>query len=263
MMPMASALYRGWVRHRRFLPKDHQFRYPVFMLYLDLAELDTVFSQSPFWSDKPWAIARFKRADFHGDPAVPLREAVLTTVLQRTGQKPDGPVRMLANLRYFGVNMNPLCTYYCFDRCGRLNSIVAEVNNTPWNQKHAYVLRCDEDKNKHYFEFAKVFHVSPFNPLDMTYRWFSNAPGQRLSIQLENWQAENKIMDATVILQRLPINRHNLHKMLIQYPVMTVKVMLSIYIQAVRLWLKRLPVFTHPNNTPELNAEYSKKREKM
>lgn len=252
MIDRASAFYTGWVRHRRFAPASHSFRYKVFMAYLDLDELDEVLSLTPLWSARRFAPARFKRSDFHGDPKVPLKEAVQRTIAQQTGVLHDGPIRMLVNLRYFGYNMNPLCTYYCFDRDEQqLKFIVAEVNNTPWGEKHAYVLQCEIGTKKQAFDFEKLFHVSPFNPLAMQYRWLSSTPENNLLIHLENWQEGKKITDATLRLQRQPLNASIMNRMLIRYPLMTVKVVASIYYQAIRLWLKKVPYFAHPHNVPQ------------
>lgn len=259
MNDLSSALYIGWVRHRRFSPKRHSFRYRVFMMYLDLDELDKVFCLSPFWSTRKFAPARFCRSDFHGSPNLPLKEALRQTIEQQTGRKHSGPVRMLANLRYFGYNMNPLCTYYCFDPSDTyLEFIIAEVNNTPWGEKHAYVLQCERNETKHEFQFAKEFHVSPFNPLAMEYRWLSNSPANKLLVHLENWQAEAKIADATLHLQRQPIESRSLNRALIRYPFMTVKVVGAIYWQAMRLWLKKVPYFSHPGNKPKDQPIYAR-----
>lgn len=245
-----SAIYEGWVRHRRFMPSENAFRYRVFMLYLDLDELPKVLSLSRWWSEKRWSPARFRREDFHGDPRIPLKQAVLRTVETKTGRQPDGPVCMLANMRYFGYVINPLCTYYCFDSQNNLDSIVAEVTNTPWGEKHAYVLRCDTQAQKQRIEFDKRFHVSPFNPLDMSYRWYSNTPSDSLFIHLENWRDQKKVMDASVLLKAVPISPENLNQYLIRFPWMTVKIAAGIYWQAAKLCWKRVPTFQHPKNYP-------------
>lgn len=259
MNNLSSSLYTGWVRHRRFSPKRHSFRYQVFMMYLDLDELDDVFRLSPFWSTSKLAPAQFRRSDFHGSSDLPLKQALQKTIEKRTGRKHSGPIRMLANLRYFGYNMNPLCTYYCFDPSDAyLEFIVAEVNNTPWGEKHAYVLPCERNAIKHDFAFPKEFHVSPFNPLGMEYHWLSNSPSKKLMIHLENWQAGEKIADATLHLQQQPIESSSLNRILIRYPFMTVKVIGAIYWQAVRLWLKKVPYFSHPGNTPRDRPIYAR-----
>lgn len=250
MKDLASALYVGWVRHRRFTPKAHSFRYPVFMVYLDLEELDQVLTLHPFWSTSRYALARFRRADFHGDSDKSLLESVRDTVEKQTGERPTGAVRLLANWRYWGFNMNPLCTYYCYRSDGSLQAIVAEVTNTPWKERHAYVLPFDGQQQKQRAAFTKEFHVSPFNPLAMNYRWYSNTPGQRASIHLENWQLEAKVMDATLSLKRQPMTARNMSAVLIRFPLITVKVAVSIYWQALKLWLKGVPYVPHPNNRP-------------
>jgi DUF1365 family protein len=259
MSDLHSCLYTGWIRHRRFTPANHQFRYQVFMMYLDLQELEQVQNLSVWWSDKWYAFARFNRADFHGDPQKSLQQAVCETVKTQTGQYPRGPVRMLANWRYFGFNMNPLCTYYCFDPSGtQLEFILAEVTNTPWGQSHPYVLRCDPASTRQHFAFDKTFHVSPFNALDMRYQWWSTQPDKNLAIHIENWRRavgdhnqHEQVMDATLVLERTALNATALRRVLIRYPLMTVKVIGAIYWQALRLWMKKVPFVGHPNNVPK------------
>ena len=215
------------------------------MMYLDLDELHAVFALSPLWGRQRFALAKFKRRDFLGAGESDLKTAVLNCVTQALGKTPKGPVRMLANLRYFGYSVNPLTTYYCFDETGeRVEAIVAEVNNTPWNERHAYVLPANGVDHFH-FTFDKEFHVSPFNPLAMTYHWFSNTPGDHLAIHLENWGQGNKIMDATLSLRSSPITAKKMNHLLIAYPFMTVKVIAAIYWQAVKLLLKRTPFYSH------------------
>lgn len=253
-----SCLYQGWVRHRRFTPVPHEFRYRVFMMYLDLQELEQVQGISPWWSDKWYAPARFKRADFHGDARETLLSSVRRTIKSQTGEDADGPVRMLANWRYFGYNMNPLCTYYCFDPSGtRLEFILAEVNNTPWGEAHPYLLRCDPERSRQFFSFDKTFHVSPFNALAMRYRWWSTQPDKSLAIHIENRRTAagdsrplERVMDATLVLERTVLDASAMRSALIHYPLMTVKIVSAIYWQALRLWMKKVPFVCHPNNVP-------------
>lgn len=258
-----SAIYTGTVRHRRFFPKQHEFEYPVFMMYLDTCEIDHIFSLSRFWSLKHFAPAQFKRSDFHVDknnskqsPLPSIDVSVRNTLESNLGTRPTGPIRMLVNLRYWGVNMNPISTYYCFDDSGeKLIAILAEVHNTPWNERHAYVLTGDDFAHKQHVNFAKEFHVSPFNPIKMDYRWHSTTPNKTLALHLENWQDNIKIMDATMALIREPITANSMNKILIRFPWMTVKVVAAIYWQAAKLWWKGVPVFTHPNtcDTKQIN----------
>ena len=243
-----SAIYSGWVSHHRYSPVDHGFKYRVFMMYLDLDEIDRVLSMSPFWSKKRYAAARFKREDFHGDPCLSLRDAIDKT-LADAGKTPcTGPIRMLVNLRYFGYNMNPLSTYYCFDEDGEtLKYIIAEVHNTPWNQRHSYVLECNECST-HSASFPKEFHVSPFNQMQMEYRWSSTTPGEQLGIAIQNWSGDSKVMDASISLTRSDIQGQSLNFVLLRFPFMTFKVIAAIYWQALLLWWKKVPYVPYPGS---------------
>ncbi|WP_041522075.1 DUF1365 domain-containing protein [Gilvimarinus agarilyticus] len=262
-----SGIYHGWVRHRRFTPRAHAFTYRVFMMYLDTREIDLVMAKSRFWSSHRWALARYKRSDFLGDQNTPLDTAVRREIFAQTGQHHTGPVRVLTNLRYFGFIINPITTYYCFDEQEHLSYIVAEVTNTPWRERIQYVLPCDpkgepsrninNSENIQRFTFNKGMHVSPFNPMDMQYQWRSNLPGKRLTIDLTCTKDAKEVMDATLSLQREAITTAALNKVILRYPWMTAKVSSAIYWQALKLWLKRVPLFRHANKV-NANKTYVK-----
>ena len=211
---MNSRIYKGWVRHRRMAPTRHQFRYRMFMLYLDLAELPQLFDGTPCWSARRRALAWFKRSDYLGSPDKPLDEAVRDLVEARTGKRPGGPIRLLTHLRYFGYCMNPVSFYYCFDAAGdHLDTIVAEITNTPWKERHQYVLKVEGGSRVKRFEFDKDFHVSPFMPMDMQYRWDLSVPQERLFVHMENTRNGARVFDATLALNssrfaRVRCSRH-------------------------------------------------------
>jgi uncharacterized protein len=249
----SAAIYAGWLRHRRFLPKGHAFKYQVFMFYVDVARISDVVSLSRCLGFSRWSLVRFCRRDFHGDPSQSLYEAVANTVQAALGKRPQGRITVLANWRLLGFNMNPLTTYYCFDASNtRVEAIVAEVNNTPWDERHAYVLACDPSSTKQQLVFDKCFQVSPFNPLEMQYRWVSTAPDEHLLIHIENWQTEGaqerKVMDATLQLQAQEFSAKNLRRVLLAFPGMTFKVIAAIYWHALRLWLKGVPFVGYRDN---------------
>jgi len=247
---MNSRIYKGWVRHRRVAPTRHQFCYRIFMLYIDLAELPGLFDGTPFWSARRRALAWFRRSDYFGSPDVPLDQAVRDLVAMRTGRRPTGPIRLLTHLRYFGYCMNPVSFYYCFDETGAaLQAIMAEITNTPWGERHQYVLPVDGAGRLKRFTFDKDFFVSPFMPMDIQYRWCFSEPLDRLLVNMRNFRHGEQIFDATLNLRQEPIGAWALVRLLGSYPFMTLKVIAAIHRQAFLLWLKRTPVYRHARRT--------------
>jgi DUF1365 family protein len=245
----ASAVYEGWIRHRRFSPVEHEFRYRLFLMYLDLDELPSVLDRYPLWSARRPSPARFRRADFMGDPERPLAECARDAVEEQTGARPAGPVRMLANLRTLGHVFNPVCFYYCFDVAGeRVEAVIADVNNIPWGERHPYVLARGERQGTVLAdELDKVLHVSPLMGMDQTYAFRATEPGERLSVQIESRPAGgSKAFDATLSLRRRELSGPLLTRMLVRYPAMSLQVVAKIYAQALRLKLKGARYFPHP-----------------
>jgi DUF1365 family protein len=259
----ASAVYEGWVRHRRFEPVEHSFRYPLFLMYLDLEELPDVLDPYPLFSARRAAPASFRRADFMGDSDRPLAECARDAVEAKTGNRPPGPVRLLANLRYLGHVFNPVSFYYCFDAAGeRVEAIVADVNNIPWGERHPYVLaRGSRGGTVLSDELEKSLHVSPLMGMDQTYAFNASEPGERLSVHIESRPAqratapqeprrvaprEGKAFDATLSLRRHELSPGRLTKMLARYPALSLQTVAKIYAQSLRLKLKGARYFPHP-----------------
>ncbi|MHC4954899.1 MAG: DUF1365 domain-containing protein [Planctomycetota bacterium] len=231
------------MRHRRTCDVEHRFAYSLYMPYLDLEELDEAFAGRWLWSARRPALARFRRSDYLGDPDLPLSDAVRDLVELHLGFRPEGRIMLLANIRQFGFVFNPAAFYYCFDRDDGLAAVVCEITNTPWKERHPYVL---DARHGNEFEFQKSFHVSPFFEMDHTYRWIFSRPGRSLTVHMENHRGGQKLFDATLTLQREEINGASLARALVSFPLMSVKVVTGIYWQALRLWLKRAPFHTHP-----------------
>ena len=246
----ASAVYEGWVRHRRFEPIEHSFRYPLFLMYLDLDELPGVLDPFPLFSARRPAPAHFQRSNYMGDPERPLAECARDAVEAETGSRPAGPVRLLANLRYLGHVFNPVSFYYCFERGGeRVEAVVADVNNIPWGESHPYVLARGSRRGAVLTdELDKTLHVSPLMGMDQTYAFRASEPGERLSVQIESRPVDSdaKAFDATLSLRRHELSRARLAGMLARYPAMSLQTVARIYAQSLRLKLKGARYFPHP-----------------
>ncbi|UCG56789.1 MAG: DUF1365 domain-containing protein [Phycisphaerales bacterium] len=258
---MHSAIYEGTVRHRRFAPVSNEFTYRLFMMYIDLTELSDVFRGRLLWSTDHFNLAYLRRRDHLGDPAVSIDDAARRLVAEQTGQGPTGPIRLLTHLRYFGHCFNPVSLFYCYDPPGQnVETIVAEVMNTPWHERHCYVLSetLNEDRSpwKRY-RFPKIFHVSPFIDMNVDYDWRFLEPGDRLQIHMADYVGGNKLFDATLSLRRKPITSGGLAHVLVRYPIMTVQVVAKIHWQALRLWLKGAPFYVHPKKRPKPEGDGS------
>jgi uncharacterized protein len=246
---MNSKIYFGRVQHRRFSPKQHQFSYGLFMLYLDLDELPNLFQQFWLWSKEKPNVASFFNRDYLCDSNGDIRGGVEEQVKKHTGVSPQGPIRMLTHLRYAGHSFNPVTFYYCFDTADKkVEFIVAQINNTPWDERFCYVLDNRESSGDSIeSQFTKAFHVSPFLPMDMHYRWRFSSPRQKLSVLMQNFDGQDKVFDATLVLKAKSINSTNLARALLQFPLITWQVTSGIYWQALRLWLKGIPFFSNPH----------------
>jgi DUF1365 family protein len=245
-----SCLYEGRVYHRRLRPVEHVFEAPLFMLYLDLEELPGIFRSRWLWSAERPALAQFRREDHLGDRSLPLDSAVRELVAERSGRTPRGPIRLLTHLRYFGYVFNPVSFYYCLAPDGsRLEAVVAEVSNTPWLERHCYVLVPDapEGGASLHFVTPKSFHVSPFMGMDMDYHWTFRKPGDRLMVRIANHERRGgALFDASLALVRREITGRSLAGVLVRYPALTAQVVARIYWQAWRLRRKGVPWHDHP-----------------
>jgi DUF1365 family protein len=223
----------------------------MFMMYLDLDELPNLFESRWLWSTHRPALARFCRKDHFGKPTVPLDQSVRELVERETGKRPEGPIRLLTHLRYFGYVFNPVSFYYCFNGDGRsVETIVAEVNNTPWGERHCYVLPQSQNQGvggRHRHCPEKQMHVSPFMPMDNEYDWRFNRPEELLTVHMENSSEGRKIFDASLVLKRRELTSGSLTWVLLAFPMMTMKIIGAIYWQALKLWAKGVPVYDHPS----------------
>lgn len=251
-----TCFYEGIVHHRRTAPKEHAFQYRVGFVYLDLAEAERLLSRRGLWSLRRPAIARFARADHWGDPRLPLDACIRDLVAERAGFRPLGPVRLLTGFRHWGFLMNPVSFYYCYGADGRrLEALVAEVTNTPWNERHCYVLDLrDAGDSVRRAAAQKVFHVSPFLAMDYAYHWRLTEPGEtlELAIRLQSRNEDGAApFVASLTLNRRPFTRGERLRMLVRFPWPSLKIALAIYGHAARLWWKGVPFVPHPRTKPK------------
>jgi hypothetical protein len=253
-----SAVYEGTVTHRRFAPVAHEFRYRIAMPYVDLDEIDELCSRHPLWSARGPNAVWFRRADFlpgsaepderNVDPAGSLADAVRDVVAAKGIARPTGPIAMLAHLRTWGWLFNPITLYFCFDAGSvQVDALVAEVTNTPWHERHAYVVGPIPGEHR----FPKALHVSPFMGMDQEYVLRCDTPrdepGERLVVRQASLEGGRKVFEATLALRRREATRHELGRLLWSYPLMTLRVSAAIRRQAFQLWRKGVAPHPHPS----------------
>ena len=239
----ASCIYEGTICHRRLEPR-REFSHRLALTYLDLDELAGLLD-GRLVARRP-GLVRFRRRDYLGDPAVPLRRAVRDVVEEQTGARPEGPIRLLTQLRSIRALLNPVSFYYCFEPGGeRIQALVAEVTNTPWGERHAYVIEGNHpDRAALAGEFDKALHVSPFMGMDHRYEARAATPAQTLSVHIASSRAGATVFDATLALRRRELTRASMAKITLRYPLATVRVLALIYTRALTLKFAGVPV--HP-----------------
>ncbi len=249
---MDSSIATGRVWHERLEPRPHRFVYRTSYTLIDIDRIAEVFARSRLWSSEGRSLVSFRRSDFLSPLDRSLRQAVLDRVAEETGRRPDGRVFLLAHLRQWGLCFNPVSFYFCLDRNERLDAIVAEVHNTPWNERHAYVLDCRYQSGPEYrFGFDKVFHVSPFMPMDIRYDWRFRVEDDQLRVHMRLKQAGRQCFSAGMRLSMEPMTSAAMRRMPLKFPFMTAKVVAAIYWQAFRLWLKKTPFHSHPDKVTQ------------
>ena len=270
-----SGVYQGEVSHRRFTPKDHSFVYEMALLAIDLDEVADISKLSRVFGTAKWSLLKFNPDDYLNSlqkqfsdadlgllitqnasddvcnsdntqlkgltPSEALKQRVLWTIKQLGATQPCQSVIFAGQVRHFGFYFSPVNFYFCYQDDKPIY-MLAEVSNTPWDQRHCYLINLEQTQTT-----DKVFHVSPFMDLDMHYQWKVVAPSKRLNVTIQNRDDDNnKLFDASLHLKRKPFNASNIRSMLVGFPVMTFKIMWGIYWQALKLYLKKIPFIAHP-----------------
>jgi uncharacterized protein len=236
----ASCIYEGTISHWRAQPQ-RRFVHRLALMYLDLAELPGLLDGRLIASG-PGA-ARFRRRDYFGDPRLGLDTAVRDQVQRAIGRRPAGPIRLLSQLRSFGHCFNPVSFYYCLEDGGeRIDAVLAEVTNTPWGERHAYVVPAGVGR------LQKALHVSPFFAMEQEYMCRAVLPGSTLSIRLESRERGSRVFEAALVLRRRELTRDSLRRMTASYPLAALRVLALIYGHAVGLRLAGAMFHPHPSS---------------
>jgi DUF1365 family protein len=257
---MNSALYEGSVWHRRLGPVENQFRHRIAMAYVDLGELGSDDTTSPALSTARRGLrSHFARADYLGDPAVPLDVAVRDLVEASTGRRPDGSVRLLAHLRTAGWNFNPISLYYCLTGDGTgLDAVVFEVTSTPWGERHAYVVDAGGADRVTGIRLRKALHVSPFLPMDLEYSFSCDIPGASCAVDFRLDRGAERVFEAGLVCRRAAdLDRRGLRRLLLRHPLMPIVTSAEIYLEAAKLAARRAPFYRHPDKAAHRSAPAS------
>ena len=238
-----SALYVGTITHRRFAPKSHQFRYSLFMALLDIDRIDELMAASTWTSLNRWNWSSFHDRDHLGDVSLPRRDRVRASAAAAGRTLPDGKIFLLTHMRYAGYVFNPISIYYCFDRAGGLASVLADVRNTYGGRRSYWLDRADAPAHRFHAFTDKTMYVSPFMAMEVRYEFLLTVPGAGLvtHINVARCDTQQKVFDATLDLERRPWSAAAIQRTLLEYPLMTARVIAGIYVQAMRLRLQGFP----------------------
>jgi len=244
--PLASCIYEGTIRHRRLSPKAHAFSYPVYELYVDLDELPRIEAETGLFRHNGRGLNTLLDRDYMGPGERPIKEKLREWLAAQGIELGQRRVFLLTHVRVLGYAFNPVNYYYVFGPDGRLDLAVAEINNT-FGETFGYVLnRRGDEKGISTPRFLKVFHVSPFLPMRMEYEFHLSLPGESLAVHVDDFQEGGKVFDATFTARRVPLTTRSLARVLLRNPLMPARVIVWIHWQALKLWLKNVPVFTRP-----------------
>lgn len=243
---MRDALYIGQLSHRRFTPKRNEFTYDVCYYFLDVDKIHKRFRYPFLFSYNFPGILSFWRKKYLGPTNKSLKEAVSELIKDKTGKEFAGRAFIFTNVSYFGLCFNPVTFYFCYEE-EKLKYIVSEITNTPWGERHASVF-CAEDGDNHQYSFKKDFHVSPFMPMTIDYKWIFETPAESLRIVMQNRNngEQSVCFDSTLKVERRELNPKNVVEAFLRFPLVTLKTVFAIYWQALKLYLKKVPFYTHP-----------------
>ncbi len=244
-MNFQSALYVGSVMHRRLRPRMHKFRYRAFWILVDLDELDKLSGRLRLFSHNRFNLFSFQDKD-HGDgTATPLRAHVEHHLGEAGINLAGGPIRLLCMPRTLGYCFNPLSVYFCYRADGALTALVYQVHNT-FGDRHSYVIPVEQGSGARHQHCQKSFYVSPFMDMNMRYDFRITDPGQRVGVGIRTSSFATPVMNAVLTGVRKHLTDRNLLILSLTIPAVTLKAIVAIHWEAMRLWLKGLRFHRRP-----------------
>jgi DUF1365 family protein len=232
-----SAIYNGQVIHKRFKPKVHYFKYKVFSLLIDLSELETLDRKVNFFSFNKFNLISFHEKDHGERNGSSLKLWVHRNLEKNNIQTKDIKIKILCYPRIFGFVFNPLSVFYIYNLKDQLISIMYEVKNT-FGEQHTYIFKVTKDSNLIQNNCSKKFHVSPFIEMNCTYFFRLLKPGNKISVIIDQYDSEDKILYASQDGFRSDFNTKHLIISYLKHPIMTFKIILAIHFEAFKLWGK-------------------------
>lgn len=241
---LSPRIFFGRVMHRRLRPVENRFVYRVFFLRLPLSALAD--AGSALFSIDRWNLFSLRLADYGGggDPLAWMRGVLVREGLGHI----DGEIVLQTFPRVLGYVFNPVSFWLCHDREGALRAVLADVSNT-FGERHAYLLARHDGAAigaGDVLEARKDFHVSPFLRIEGGYRFRFVESGERSLVRIDYADAGGDMLHTAISGEAAPLGTRALLRAFFGYPLMTVGVMLRIHVQALRLWLRRVPFITKP-----------------
>ena len=239
---LRSCLYECSVMHHRLVPKKNRFEYRLFFFCLDLDEMDDVASTVCGFSRNRWNLYSFRDEDhFSGEKNRSVKEALIRFLSEHEVAFPEtGRVLLVTLPRVLGYIFNPVSFYFCFGSDGSPFAAVAEVGNT-FGEIKPYLLPVPSADGVFRLRVPKHFYVSPFSELDLEFDFKLRVPGEQLEVHIDDRKGDQVVLLSSLVGKRVPLSTASLAWLTLKYPLVTLKVIVSIHWQAFLLWTRRLP----------------------
>lgn len=246
------------IRHRRFQPKPHHFYASLNYLWFDPDHIQATCQKSRLWSFNRWNTLSIHEQDYLNHCVGSIRDKVHQHLAQEANYhlQSSDQVRVLSLPRSLGFGFNSVIFYFIWSG-DTLLFILSEITNTPWKQRHTYTHDCRNTSHikrphstSYPFTFNKAFHVSPFMPMDITYHWNFTLQADQVWIEMRLLQDQKMIFDASMQCKLVPMNHARQQaRYALGFPLQGFKMLAMIHLQALRLWLKKIPFYPHPHKS--------------